>query len=207
MAGETDEQLIALIGMMGAESSAGDGEAVNAFRAASRALARRGISWRDFAIRALARPAPAPAPAPAAPPRPAPTPAPAWDADVPWSRGPSGGTDPREDLRARRTQANEDLWARRGRTPPPAPPQKPRRSGSDVPAALAGTIRIIDDDRRSRILVIEVDGKDAVFGPMLAYAGAARDNLIAATGRHATLRIRPARAEGYMPQVVGCYSL
>lgn len=84
---------------------------------------------------------------------------------------------------------------------------KPRRSSHGVPAAIGGVINVIDDDRRSRLIVFEVDGKDALYGPILAHGGGVRDNIINANGRYATLRVRPPRQEGSMPVAVGCSSL
>lgn len=67
-----NDRLITAIGMMGSTSSAGDGEAVNAFRAASAMLAKRGLRWSDVADLAFgptrarhAPPAPPPQPSPA----------------------------------------------------------------------------------------------------------------------------------------------
>lgn len=73
-----NDRLITAIGMMGSTSSAGDGEAVNAFRAASAMLARRGLRWSDVADLAFgptrARHASPPPPPPPPQPSPAPTP-------------------------------------------------------------------------------------------------------------------------------------
>jgi hypothetical protein len=188
MARDGDDHLIALIGMMGSSTGAGDGEGVNAYRVASRALAKRGITWRDLAERALRTPP--------TPPRGI------WQGD-PSSRQQQQRREERRDERARERAYSPP--------PPPPPPQqpkpKPRRSSHGVPAAIGGVISVIDDDRRSGIVVFEIDGKEAVFGPILAHRGAVRDNIVAGNGRYATMRIRPPRQEGSMPVAVACSTL
>lgn len=178
MSREGDDHLISLIGMMGSSSTAGDGEAINAFRVATRALERRGLSWRELAVMALRPPVAArpiwQGPAPSATPRPEPKPNPAPP-------------------------------------PRPAPPPEPdriRKRGFQVPPAISGTVRILDDDRKGRILIIEVEGRvqgqDVVYGPLLAYAGTVRDTLLASNNHYGTLRVRPPLHESSMPQVVSC---
>lgn len=84
MAKDPNERLMQTIGMMGVESSAGDGEAVNAFRAATRMLKDAGLTWRDVAQRSFgttssywkSAPAPTPQPAPTAAPDAGPAPKP-----------------------------------------------------------------------------------------------------------------------------------
>lgn len=170
-----------LIGMMGSTSSAGDGEGVNAYRLATRELARQGLTWRDVAERAFLH-------------KHQPT------------RGIWQEPEPRRE--PRREPRNE--YASKPPPPPPPPPEPPpvrtRLTGFDVPAAIMGIVRILDDDRRSKILIVEVEGRDSIYGPLLAYAGTVRDSLLAANNRQGTLRIRPPRHETSMPQIVGCRS-
>lgn len=169
MADRTDH-LIMLMGMMGATSSAGDGEGVNAFRLATKELERQGLSWRDVAEKAFR----------------------SKPSDI-WQ-----GTPPRRES------------TRREPPPPPPPPQpkpepvKIRRTGFDIHAAISGVVRVLDDDIKARLLIVEVESADCIYGPMIAYAGTVRDNILAANRHPATLRVRPPRNETSLAQIVAC---
>ena len=179
MSRDGDDHLISLIGMMGSSTAAGDGEAINAFRVATRALAKRGLTWRELAERGLGAPAPKPI----------------------W-QGPTPTPSPDAPRYADRTSAPPPPPP----PPPPPDPEKPRKRGFDVPPAISGIVRIIDDDRKAKLLIVEVEGRDARYGPLLAYAGTVRDTLLAANNRYGTLRVRPPRHETSMPQIVACSS-
>lgn len=184
MADRTDH-LIMLIGMMGSTSSAGDGEGVNAFRMASRELTKQGLTWRDIAERALRAPPVQP-------------------------RGIWQGEPVHREPPPRRREPNNEYTSAAPPPPPPKdepPPIKKRLTGFDVQAAISGVVRILDDDRKSKLLIVEVEGRDVIYGPLIAYAGTVRDSLLAANNKQSTLRIRPPRHETSMPQIVGCRSI
>jgi type II secretory pathway pseudopilin PulG len=174
MSREGNDHLIRLISMMGAKSEAGDGEAMNAFRLASRALESRGVTWRDVALLAFAG---------------------EQKHKKIWQDEPSRPK-PREP---------EPTPAPSPSSPPPQETRKARKSSFSIPAAIGGIITIIENDRKAGIVILDVEGKDVVFGPIIAFRGATRDKILEADGKYASLRIRPPLKEGHAPQVVGCH--
>lgn len=173
MSREGNEHLVRLISMMGAKSEAGDGEAVNAFRLASRALDNRGISWRDVALLAF-----------------------------------SGEQKPKAIWQGEPVHAqHQEPVSPPPTSPPPASQElrKDRKSSFSIPAAIGGIVTIIENDRKAGIVILDVEGKDIIFGPIIAYRGATRDKILEAEGKYASLRIRPPLKEGHAPQVVGCH--
>lgn len=98
--------------------------------------------------------------------------------------------------------------ASRGEPAPDGRPrEKTRHQGNDIPVTIVGTIRLLDDERRaraSRMMLIEIETEDSIYGPMTAHAGPLMDNVIKSGGKRAVLRVRPAREGRDAPQVVGC---
>jgi hypothetical protein len=194
MPSNPDDRLVAAIGMMGSESAAGDGEAVNAFRLATRLLRAQGMTWADVADLAFVRTPPqaegsAPSPSPS-------------------TGGGNSFTDIFDGMFsdfARGYQRREPP-----RQDPPRPSGKVRVHGVDVPREIAGTVRIVDADRAWRdgpMLVLEIVGESCIYGPLVCFAGSVQADLRDAhdRGKAVIARIRPPRAEGQMP-VVGSAS-
>lgn len=174
MSNKLNERLRAAIGMMGVESTAGDSEAVNAFRAASRMLKAAGLTWRDVAERSFGQasdgwspvsPWSAQTPAPPPPPPPSPAPHPA-------------------SAREKERLSGKDVPV--------------------TVIGTIRTLDGESQARKSQMLVLEVETDTAIYGPLMAYAGTLMDNLFKAKGKRAMLRVRPVRDERQIPQVVGC---
>ena len=187
MPSDNKDRLIAAIGMMGADSAGGDGEAVNAFRQATRMLKARGLTWADVATRAF----PAETGRASSDPRPSPAPAPQGFADI---------FDGMFSDFARGFQRNARP------TGPTRPRHKRRITGADVPAEVVGKVSIVDADRAWRegpMLVLDIEGDDAVHGPLICFAASVQADLRAAheVGRRVMVRVRPPRSEGHMPVV------
>lgn len=184
MATNPDERLLATIGMMDATAGEHDGEAVAAFRAATRMLKAQGLTWAEIAKRALG---------PAAPSVPAPG-SPRAHAHA------QGFGDIFDGIFAETFAA-----ARRPQTPPQ--PRAPSRlHGADVPAMIDGIVRVVDADRTARtgpMLVLEIIGDDTIFGPLVCFSAAVQSDLRAALadGLRVMARIQPPRTEGQMPVV------
>ena len=177
MAGSTHDRLVAVIGKMGSNSNAGDGEAVNAFRQASKMLERQGLTWHDVAqsafrgMTATARPKPEPAPRPAPPPPPTQPPP-----------------------RARRHKATGKRHMGGNEVPVTI-------TGT---IRLLDEARLI---RRGATMVFEIETADTIYGPLTAQRGPLVDNILSCDGRRALMRIRPPGNGMGMAQAVGCSEL
>jgi hypothetical protein len=168
---DRSEHLKMLISMMDSITSAGDGEAINAFRMATRELERQGLKWRDIGERAF----------------------PKGIYQGSWGQS-----------NTHKQQSPQE--SAKPKEPPVAPKEKAkeRLTGFEIPPAISGVINIMDDDVKSGIIIIEVEGQNNIYGPMIAYAGQVRDNLIKGNRHHGTLRVRPPRNHMSMAQIVSC---
>jgi hypothetical protein len=97
---------------------------------------------------------------------------------------------------------------RSGPTPnePPRPRHRDRVSGVDVPREIAGKVRIVDADRAWRngpMLVLEIVGENAIYGPLVCFAGSVQADLRDALDRDRAVvaRVSPPRSEGQMAVV------
>lgn len=74
-----------------------------------------------------------------------------------------------------------------------------------MPTTVTGVVRLSPGSRRDKeTIVFDVDGDDATYGPMMAFAGAVTDRIYAADGKRVLMRVRPPRRNGEMPQAVSC---
>lgn len=181
MASNPHERLIATIGMMDAAAAEHDGEAVNAFRAATRMLKAQGLTWKEIATRALDVPSLRPM-------EPSQSPTAAAFGDI------FDGIFTQTFATARRPQT------------PPKPRAPSRLHGADVPAMIDGIVRVVDADRTARtgpMLVLEIIGDDTIFGPLVCFSAAVQSDLrtALADGLRVMARIQPPRTEGQMPVV------
>lgn len=159
-----NDRLITAIGMMGSTSSAGDGEAVNAFRAASAMLAKRGLRWSDVADLAFG-PTRGRKAHPPSPPRPSPVPTPTSGRDFTamfdemfdgvFSAAGFGGTarGPRGAARARR-----------------------RIEGSAIPGIVSG-LPDIGLQSSNGPMILDVVGDVDTYGPLVCILPSLQDVL------------------------------
>lgn len=197
MRDKSDDRLMALIGMMGSATSAGDHEAVSAFRMASKLMRRRGITWNDVAERAFR-----------AQPRGAatgrqPDPHAARQAQ----RDEERRREAREEAdRAARAEARERERERNARDASDAAAARPRRrmQGFDVPPVVQGVVRLIDQGQLA-MLIFEVEDEAAgvTYGPIQASDDGLRNGLLACLGRCAAITVRAPRTAGAMPACMG----
>lgn len=192
-----NDRLITTIGMMDATASEHDGEAVNAFRAATKMLKAQGLTWREIAQRALDKPGVRPM----------------TTSETAKAQGFGSAFD----------GAFADIFGDFGPgfrrpggfgSPPPeaAPAPKSRRGlrihGVDVPAMITGAVRVIDADRKARngeMLVLEIVGDEGeIYGPLVCFSGPVLTSLRRAIAgpKGVIARIQPPRTDTHMPVVV-----
>jgi hypothetical protein len=172
---DRSEHLKMLMSMMDSMTSAGDGEAVNAFRIATKELERQGLKWRDIGERAF----------------------PKGIYQGSWGQSNTH----RQENRQESVKPKEPFVAPKEKE---KEREKERLTGFEIPPAISGVINIMDDDVKSGVIIIEVEGQNNIYGPMIAYAGQVRDNLIKGNRHHGTLRVRPPRNHMSMAQIVSC---
>ena len=186
---DPNERLMTTICMMDRVAAEHDGEAVVAFRAATRMLKAQGLNWSQVAERAFG---------PTQNSRPAPTP-------------PTGGRGFTDIFDGMFNDFERGFNSKpQQSSPPPRDPPRPRRkervTGADVPSEIVGTVVIVDADRAWRngpMLVLDIEGENSVYGPLVCFAGSVQADLRAAlaAGKPVMARVRPPRAEGQMPVV------
>lgn len=186
MATSPHERLLATIGMMDAAAAEHDGEAVNAFRAATRMLKAQGLTWTEIAQRALNVPSMRPT-------------------GMAQTAQAQGFGDIFDGIFAesfgamRRPQAAQPA-------PTPRHRQPARLSGADVPEMVQGTVRVVDADRTAKtgpMLVLEIVGDGTTYGPLVCFSASMQAVLRHAVDTKATViaRVQKPRSEGHMPVV------
>lgn len=215
---DPDERLLALISMMNASTAAGDGEAVNAFRMATRALQQRGLSWREFALLALSAQkfGPTRTTTPTRPPRSAAAAArqayeaelrrEAEEAERETARARRRERERREDDLRRAEELRRAETARQAEAARRMHTRRERRQGMAVPTLLEGRIVVLDDNKGLHMVTIDVEDVDGatIHGPILAEGNDQRLRILDSDGKIAALRIRPPHSARFMPRVVGC---
>lgn len=179
---DEDKRLIAAIGMMGVTSTAGDHEAIAAFRAASAILRTRKLTWNDVATRAFGAPEAQKA-----------EPAPPTRA--------KGFGDIFDDLVDTAFSTVGFGSTRRGGTGGGRP--RRRIGGRSIPEEIVGTVQPRPGGGRDdgEIMTIDVVGEFDTYGPLICFARSVQIDagVAAACGRQVTVRVRQPAEEGFMP--------
>lgn len=186
-----------LIGMMGAGTAGADGEAINAFRLATRALKENGLSWREIAERAFA---------------------PDAVQKVNLQAVYEQKRKQEEQEKAERAAAEksrreknpgEDTQGKYGHDKARNFYERTNKSGLnrvggyDIPTTVRGVLQVVDDDRGMGMVIVDVICEDVVYGPISAY-GDVREKIKTANRKSVVLRVRLPRGQNYMPQIVSC---
>lgn len=186
-----------LIGMMGAGTAGADGEAVNAFRLATRALNENGLSWREIAERAFA---------------------PDAVQRVNLQEVYEQKRKQEEQEKAEREAAeksrreknpSEDTQGKYGHDRARNFYERTSKSGLnriggyDIPTTVRGVLQVVDDDRGMGMVIVDVICEDVIYGPISAY-GDVREKIKTANRKSVVLRVRLPRQRNYMPQIVSC---
>ena len=192
-----EKRIIMLIGMMGAGIEGAEGEAINAFRLASRALKENGLSWREIAEKAFA-----------------PEAVQKISLQEFYEQKRKQEERERSERRASENQRKEknpgedkqgkygherarNFYERTGKT------GLNRVGGYDIPTTIRGVLKVVDDDRGMDMVVVDVICEDVIYGPISAY-GDVREKIKAANRKSVVLRVRLPRQRNYMPQIVSC---